>query len=321
MRIVRTWRRPPADTTGAAVALGNFDGVHRGHRAVLAAAVQAAADRAALSAVLTFEPHPRSLFHPGGPGFRLTPFRAKAARIRDSGIDVLFLARFDRAFAARTADAFVRAVLVDGLRARHVIAGYDFVFGKDRGGNVERLRTLAADHGFGLTVVGPVVEADAKPYASRDVRELLRAGKPAAAAQLLGHNWEIVGRVRRGDGRGRGLGYPTANLDLAGWLLPRFGIYAVRVRIGADPARRAGVASIGVRPMFATEEPLLEAHLFDYDADLRGKLLCVELVEYLRPEEKFPTLDALRAAMDADSARARTLLRGPEAGQPVAAGG
>ena len=309
MRIVRTWRRTPSQTKGAAVALGNFDGVHPGHQAVIAAAVRAAKKLGAPSAVLTFEPHPRSLFQPNAAPFRLTPFRAKALRLREAGVDVLFVARFDRGFAAQTAETFAQAVLVDGLGACHVTVGYDFVFGKDRGGDVALLRRLARTHGFGLTVVGPVVRAaGAEPYASRRVRDLLRAGDPAAAAASLGRGWEIIGRVRPGDGRGRTLGYPTANLALTGWLRPRFGIYAVRVRIGAEGERRAGVASLGVRPMFPGEEPLLEAHLFAYDGDLRGRILCVELVAYLRPEARFDSVDALRAAMDDDSARARALL-------------
>ena len=314
MRIVRTLAHPPAAACGAAVALGNFDGVHRGHRAVLAAARAAADALGVPSAVLTFEPHPRTLFRPDDPPFRLTPLRTKAVRLRESGIDILYLARFDRAFAAQSAEDFVGSVLVNGLGARHVVAGYDFVFGRERGGDAALLRRMAADLAFGLTIVEPVAGPRAtEPFASRTVRAALLAGEPETAAAALGHWWEIAGRVRHGAGRGHGLGYPTANLRLRGLLQPRFGIYAVRARIGDDPRWRDGVASLGVRPMFDGDEPELEVHLFDFDGDLYARPVCVALVAWLRPEKTFDSLDALRAAMDADAAAARAVLAAPDA--------
>ena len=314
MRIVQTLQHPLADVQGAAIALGNFDGVHRGHRVVIAAAIRAAADLGVPSAVLTFEPHPRSLFRPDAPPFRLTPLRTKVVHLRESGIDLLYLARFDRVFAAQTAEQFVRSVLVEGLAARHVVVGYDFVFGKDRGGDASLLENLSVEFGFGLTIVAPVAGADAKePFASRKVRETLRAGEPAAAAAALGHWWEIAGRVRRGSARGHGLGYPTANLSLRGLLQPKFGIYAVHIRIAGDPEWRPGVASLGIRPMFEGGDPILEVHLFDFEGNLYGQPVCVALVAYLRPEATFESLNTLRAAMDEDVAAARTLLASSDA--------
>ena len=312
MRIVRTLRQPPEAVRGAAVALGNFDGIHRGHQAVICAAREVARKLGAPPAVLTFEPHPRRLFRPGDPPFRLTPLRAKARILRELGVEAMFVARFDRAFSRTPAEEFVRNLLARGLRACHVIAGHDFVFGHDRGGDTALLQHLAPELGLGVTIVDAVAPPSAPPFASRRVREALANGVPEDAAAALGRWWDIGGRVRHGAARGRGLGYPTANVPLAGDVLrPRFGIYAVRVRVDADPVWRDGVASCGVRPMFSGGAPVLEAHLFDTDADLYGRQVCVALVAYLRPEKDFASLDALRAAMDDDSARARAILADP----------
>ena len=311
MRIVRTLRRPPVEARGAAIALGNFDGVHRGHRAVLSAAMAAARARGTAAAALTFEPHPRRLFRPGDPPFRLTTFRSKAMLLAGLGLDVLFVAHFDRAFSSQPADEFIAHVLVRDLGAAHVVAGYDFVFGHGRGGDAEVLRSAGRTHGFAVTIAEPSTEGGAA-FASSAARDHLRAGEPAQAAAILGRFWEVEGRVRRGAGRGRGFGVPTANLRLPpGVLSPRNGVYAVRARIGGDPQWVPGVASIGVPPMFEDVEPRLEVHLFDFDADLYGRAVCVALVEYLRPQERFETADALRAAMTADSDWARRLLADP----------
>jgi riboflavin kinase/FMN adenylyltransferase len=312
MRIVRTLRQPPEAVRGAAVALGNFDGIHRGHQAVISAARKVARKLGAPPAVLTFEPHPRRLFRPGDPPFRLTPLRAKARVLRELGVDVLFVARFDRAFSRTPAEEFVRGLLARDLRARHVIAGHDFVFGHDRGGDADLLQRLAAGLGLGVTIVDAVAPLSAPPFASRLVREALANGAPEDAAAALGRWWDLGGRVQHGAARGRRLGYPTANVPLAGDVLrPKFGVYAVRVRVDADPVWHDGVASFGVQPMFGGGEPVLEAHLFDVDADLYGRQVCVAVVAYLRPEEDFASLDALRVAMDGDSARARAILADP----------
>ncbi len=307
MRIVRTILQPPAATRGAAVAIGNFDGVHLGHREVIAAAREAAGRMDAPTAVLTFEPHPRGVLRPGAP-FRITPFRLKARYLAEAGVDVLFVAHFTPAFSRLDADEFATRVLVNGLSAAHVAVGHDFVFGRGRSGNTAVLDRFARTHGFGLSVVAPVASPEREAYASRRIRALLEAGDPAAAAQQLGRWWEITGIVRHGAARGRTLGYPTANVPLGPILRARFGVYAVRVRVGDEPHWRPAVASLGIRPMFDAGAPLLEAHLFDYTGDLYGRRVCVQMVAFLRPEMKFPGLAELTQAMDADSTAARGIL-------------
>ena len=312
MIVLRHLESPPAAATGVAVALGNFDGVHRGHKVVIQTAVQAARDLGAPSAVLTFEPHPRDLFFPGADPYRITPFRSKAARFQDLGVDVMIAMPFTWAFSQVTAEQFVAKYLVGGLQARHVVTGYDFAFGHKRLGGQAFLEAKAEEHGFGLTVVAPVgVEDSDYVFGSSHVRRHLRAGSPVQAAEHLGAWWEIMGRVRPGASRGHDLGYPTANLDLGNVLRPKFGIYAVRVRLEGEDQWRPGVANLGIRPMFESTVPLLEVHLFDFDRALYGRQMCVALVEYLRPEAKFESSEALSEAMDGDSANARRILADP----------
>ena len=312
MIVLRHLDHPPNAATGVAVALGNFDGVHRGHKVVIQTAVDAAREMKAPSAVLTFEPHPRDLFSPGEDPYRITPFRSKAARFQDLGVDVMVAVPFTRAFSQMTAEQFVAKYLVGGLQARQVVTGYDFAFGNKRRGDQAFLEAKADEHGFGLTVVAPVtVEGSDDKFGSSHVRRHLRPGSPVQAAQHLGAWWEILGRVRPGASRGHDLGYPTANLDLGNVLRPKFGIYAVRVRLEGEDQWRTGVANLGIRPMFEGDVPLLEVHLFDFDRPLYGRHMCVALVEYLRPEAKFESTGALSEAMDGDSANARRILADP----------
>ena len=309
MRLIRSLETPPADARGAAVALGNFDGVHRGHQAVLDAARTAGRQTGALLGVLTFEPHSRQFFRPADPPFRLTPLRAKVLRLRSLGVDVLYVAHFDQRFAQRTAESFVQDVLVRGLGVRHVAVGEDFVFGHQRRGSAALLRDAGARQGFGVTIVG-TVGATATVKSSR-VRALLAEGQPLPAAEVLGAWWRVTGVVRHGDARGRQLGYPTANLAMDDLARPRFGIYAARVQVEGETAPRPAVASIGIRPTFGGGRPLFEVHLFGFEGDLYGKHLCVDVVEFLRPELKFTDIDELKRAMAADSARARAVLADP----------
>ena len=309
MRLIRSLETPPADARGAAVALGNFDGVHRGHQAVLNAARAAGRQTGAPLGVLTFEPHSRQFFRPADPPFRLTPLRAKVLRLRSLGVDVLYVAHFDQRFAQRTAESFVQDVLVRGLGVRHVAVGEDFVFGHQRRGSAALLRDAGARQGFGVTIVG-TVGATATVKSSR-VRALLAEGQPLPAAEVLGAWWRVTGVVRHGDARGRQLGYPTANLAMDDLARPRFGIYAARVQVEGETAPRPAVASIGIRPTFGGGRPLFEVHLFDFEGDLYGKHLCVDVVEFLRPELKFTDIDELKRAMAADSARARAVLADP----------
>lgn len=310
MRLFRHYSEVPVEARGAAVAVGNFDGVHLGHQAVIGEAARFAAARGVPLGVLTFEPHPREFFQPDQPEFRLTPFRIKVRQLEAIGVDHLFVLHFDATLAGKSAEAFVVEALSEGLSVAHVVVGYDFVFGKGRRGNAALLRDLGRLHGFTVSTVEPVATQDGEVYSSTRVREHLRGGRPAAAARLLGRPWEIEGRVEHGEARGRTLGYPTANLPLNGYLQPALGIYAVKA--GIDEGRATvwhdGVASLGNRPTFGGGEVLLETHLFDFSGDLYGRHLRVALIDYLRPELKFPDVEALKLQMAEDSALARAKL-------------
>jgi riboflavin kinase / FMN adenylyltransferase len=295
---------------GAVVAIGNFDGVHLGHQAVIGEAGRIARAGGLPHAVLTFEPHPRRVFRPDDPPFRLTPFRAKSRHIEALGVDLLFTLHFDLAFAANSAEDFIESVLVRNLGARHAVVGYDFVFGHQRRGTPALLQARGADLQFGVTVVGPIAAAGGAVYSSTRIRELLAAGKPREAAALLGRFWEIEGRVERGDARGRTIGFPTANLMLDDYLRPAAGVYAVRAGMeeGGRTLWHDGVANLGLRPTFGGSDLRLEAHLFDFDRDLYGRHLRIALIEHLRPERKFPGIDALKAQIAEDAAQGRAVL-------------
>ncbi len=309
MRVYRH-DRAAAEDRGAVVAVGNFDGVHRGHQAVIAAAAAEARRLGAPLAVLTFEPHPREVFQPGAAPFRLTPFRSKTRFLAALGVDLLFTLHFDKGFAARSAEAFVEDILVSGLAVRHAVIGYDFVFGNRRRGTPTLLREMGARHGFGVSVVEPVAGAGGVAYSSTRIRDHLAAGRPAEAAELLGRFWEIEGRVDHGDERGRTIGFPTANIALADYLRPAAGVYAVRIGIidGDATQWHNGAANIGWRPTVGGTDLRLEAHLFDFSGDLYGRHLRVALVDHLRPEQKFSGLDALKAQIAEDCRRAREVL-------------
>ena len=306
MRLFRDFRTVPAAARGAVVAIGNFDGVHRGHRAVIGAARAAADRRAVPLAVLSFEPHPRAYFAPGQPPFRLTTLRQKIRLLAGLGVDFLFVPRFDREMAQTSPGAFVGDVLAGALGARQVVVGRDFAFGRARAGNVETLRGLAVPAGIDVHCLDAVNEGDEGSVSSSRIRDLLRLGRPDAAALLLGRDWEIEGRVLRGERRGRLLGFPTANLRLGDILRPAFGVYATRIRVAGESGEaHAGVANLGNRPTFGGTRELLEAHVFDFNGDLYGRRVCVALSAFLRPERKFDGVEALKAqiARDADDAR------------------
>lgn len=304
------------------VAVGNFDGVHRGHQAVIGDAVRRAHAGRTPAQVLTFEPHPRRFFKPDTPPFQLTRLRTKARVLATIAVDDLFVLRFNQEMANYTAEAFIDRFLIQDLKARHVVVGYDFVFGKGRTGNPELLKARLAANGIGITIMAPVKAAelaavDADPesavISSTGVRDALRAGDPAAAALLLGRPFEIEARVQRGDARGRQLGFPTANLWLGDYLRPALGVYAVRVGIDDQAESHRGVANLGLRPTFGgLAEPRLEVHLFDFNGDLYGRRLRVELVQFLRPERKFPDIAALKEQIAHDATAARTVLTAAE---------
>lgn len=313
MRVLRHFEEFPPDLRGGSVALGNFDGVHLGHQAVIEAAVSAsrdAADGPLPLGVMTFEPHPRRLFQPNAAPFALSTLRTKARRIEDMGVDFLYVQAFDRPFASHAAEWFVTEVLARGLGVRHVVIGQDYHFGKDRGGDAALLKEMAADLGFAVTTVAPVGGPDGRVLSSTRAREAIQAGRMDEAAAVLGRPWEVEGRVEHGDARGRTIGFPTANLRLAEYVAPALGVYAVRAGIdrGLETRWYHGVANYGRRPTFGHNSPLLEVHLFDFDGDLYGQHLRVHLVAHLRPERTFSGLDALKAQIDADALEARRLL-------------
>ncbi|MCC7272130.1 MAG: bifunctional riboflavin kinase/FAD synthetase [Alphaproteobacteria bacterium] len=316
MRIIRHWDEPAA-RLGAVVALGNFDGVHRGHQAVIAAAREHARALGAPAGVLTFEPHPRQLFRPDDPPFRLTPFRIKTRLMEALGLDVVYALAFDRAFSERSADSFIADVLVGGFGVRHVVAGRDFAFGHRRGGTMALLAARGRELGFGVSTAEPVCDA-AGPISSSRIRALLTEGRPAEAARLLGRPWEVEGRVETGHRRGRTIGFPTANIALGDGLRPAVGVYAVEARLDEPDARLwTGVANFGRRPTVDGTSLWLEVHLFDFQGDLYGRHLRVGLREYLRGERKFDGLAALTAQIAEDAARARVLLATPVAAAPA----
>lgn len=313
MRIYRHFSDLPAAARGSAVAVGNFDGMHAGHRVVVTEAGRIAGAFGMPWAVLTFEPHPRRFFQPAAPPFRLTPLRVKAREIAGLGVDHMVVLRFDRRLCELAAESFVTDVLVNGLGARHVVSGHDFAFGHKRRGDCQLLLAMGRRLGFDFTAVHPVGDDKATPYSSTRVRRALEEGDPRTAARLLGRPFEIEGRVVPGDGRGRTIGFPTANVKLGDVLCPKHGVYAVRVTVedgcAANGRRwRDGVANLGIRPMFALPKPLLEVYVFDFQGDLYGKRLRVGFVEYLRPEMTFDGVAELRAQIERDGREARRVL-------------
>jgi riboflavin kinase / FMN adenylyltransferase len=316
LAVIRVIRHPGPRShhpPGAVLALGNFDGLHRGHAVLIGSARDRARAEGRPAAVLTFEPHPRSVLVPGIEPFRLTPFRVKERELARLGVELLFVQHFDRAFAARSAESFVEEVMVGAIGASHIVVGYDCTFGNQRRGTPDLLRELGERWGFGVSVLDPVKSGDTTVYSSTHIRDLLRQAKPREAAALLGRWWEIDGRVAEGDRRGRTIGFPTANLDLDDHLRPGFGVYAVRVSGDGpdDPlAGRTvdGVANLGLRPTVGGLEPRLEAHLFDIDVDLYGRHLRIAMIDFIRPEQKFAGLDALKAQIARDAAQARRIL-------------
>jgi riboflavin kinase/FMN adenylyltransferase len=306
MQIFSDWRAVPEAARGATVALGNFDGVHLGHAAVLGAAHAARPD--AKLAVLTFEPHPREFFRPQDPPFRLMLPAERAAALAALGVAFLYELPFDAAFSHLTAEQFVRDVLHGGLGATNLACGADFAFGHRRGGDILFLAARAEALGIGLTVVPPVADAQG-PVSSTRIRRLLQDGYPERAASLLGRPHTIRGEVTHGDKRGRTIGFPTANIYLHQHLEPARGVYAVTARL-PDGQVVKGVANIGQRPTVGGTSSRLEAHLFDYDGDLYGAEVTVALHHFLREEKKFGSFDELKGQILQDAAAARRLLDG-----------
>jgi riboflavin kinase / FMN adenylyltransferase len=291
---------------GAVVAIGNFDGVHRGHRAVIGVAMERARALGRPAAVLTFEPHPRAFFHPGEPLFRLTDAAAKLRLLASTGLDGAIVLTFDAALAGLSAEDFVRRILVERFAVGGAVIGFNFHFGMNRAGSPEFLKAQGRQHGFTVDVV-PRFEDNGRPVSSGPIREALAAGRIAEANELLGYPWFVSGPVIHGDKRGRELGFPTANLSLDAACGLRHGIYAVRVAVGGK--RYDGVANFGRRPMFDTGIVLLEVFVFDFAGDLYDQTIDVAFIDFIREERMFDSAAALIAQMKDDSRRAREALK------------
>ena len=310
MRIIRDYIYVEPQDRGASAAIGNFDGVHIGHQSVIELARSAGAKIGAPLGVMSFEPHPREYFDPQSPAFRLMSREARATRLAKLGVAHLYELNFNAALSALSPQDFAQQVIADGLALKHIVVGADFCFGKGRAGNVQMLQEFGAQMGFGVTIA-PLLENTGGQVSSTSIREALGDGRPHDAAAQLGHWHRIEGPVVGGEQRGRELGYPTANMSMDGLHLPKFGVYAVLVDVQDGPHAGSyhGAASLGVRPMFGVNTANLETFIFDFSGDLYGATLSVGLVEFLRPELKFDTLQELITQMNADCLQARSILR------------
>lgn len=309
MHIIRDSQFIAETDRGAAAAIGNFDGVHRGHLYVIDIARKAATATGAPLGVLTFEPHPREFFAPDTEPFRLMNAASRAHRLEKLDVEKLYELPFNQALADLSAQEFASEIIHKRLGLTHVVVGEDFCFGKGRTGTASDLAEMGRTLGFDVTIA-PAFGGDAGRISSTAIRQALRDGRPGDAAEMLGHWHRLEGKVIRGDQRGRELGYPTANMSIDGLFPPCFGVYAVKfdVRTGPFAGTYDGAASIGIRPMFGVNRPNCETFVFDFAGDLYGADVSVALVEFLRPEAKFDSLDALIQQMDADCATARRIL-------------
>ena len=302
----------PDTARGAVLAIGNFDGVHFGHQQVIADARALADAKAAPLGVMLFDPHPQQFFAPDNPPFRLTRLVTRAALLADLGVDFTLGLPFDAAMAACEAEDFIADILVERLGVTAVCVGYDFCFGKGRKGNFTMLQDVGGEMGFETLATEAVMQPDStNPYSSSAIRNFLRDGEPEKAAALMGHAFAIEAAVQQGDQRGRTIGFATANMPLDDYVLPKFGVYAVRAEIldgGFAGAVLNGVANLGMRPTVGTDKPRLESHFFDFEGDLYGANLRVSLLHFIRAEQKFDGLDALQAQIAKDSDQAREML-------------
>ena len=310
LRVVRGWKGLPAADRGAAIAMGVFDGVHKGHQRVIEMAGEAARELGVAHGVITFDPHPRDYFHPETPTTQLMKPDQQARALEALGVDVLYVLPLNAELAGMTDREFATRVLHEGLGARHVAVGFDNTFGKGRTGDPAAMRRYGDEMGFSVSVAPALEMADGsgEKYSSSRARDALREGHPQEAAEVLGRPFAIEGEVQRGRQLGRKLGFPTANVSIAGYVTPRFGVYATRTRL-QDGRRLPGVASIGVNPTIpGAIDPVLEVWLFDFDEDLYDQIVETELVAFLRPEQKFPDLESMKRQVLADADAARKLL-------------
>lgn len=312
MRVIPLSDDLPAEVRGAVLAIGNFDGVHRGHARVVAETRALAGRLGAPAAVLSFDPHPRRLFAPAAPAFGLSSLAAKTRALAALGLDHMVIARFDAAFAAVTAEDFIADILVRRLGVRQVVVGDDFRFGKGRAGDWQLLTARGREHGFGVTAAPKELDSQGRVISSNTIRAALGAGDLASARDLLGRAWEVEGEVVHGDARGRELGFPTANVAMGDYLHPAKGVYAVWAGLDGPKGTEwhHGAASFGLRPQFDGTDARLEVFLIDYRGELYGRTLRVAFAAFIRGEQRFPSVAALIARMGEDVAETRRLLAG-----------
>ena len=292
---------------GGVYALGNFDGVHRGHRAVIQSTVNKAHALHIPARALTFEPHPRMVFQPHQPPFLLTPLDVKEKLLKSCGVDDVVVLDFTHDFSLQTAQEFVEHILWDTLKVQHVVAGHDFVFGHKRGGDMKKLASWLAPHKIGVSEIASMGD-EGETFSSTRVRELLLQGEVETAAEILGRNWSLTGTIIKGAERGRKIGIPTANVSLNDYQRPKFGVYAVKAGRVGEALSYAGVANIGVRPTVGGQSENLEAYLFDFNEDIYGQEWEFALTRFIRPEQKFDNLNDLKAQIAKDIEAAQDLL-------------
>lgn len=305
MQVVNGYRHVPQPLRGASIALGNFDGVHRGHRVLISTAIEQAKLNNAMSGVMVFEPHPREFFQPQEPHFRLTPLNRKLALFNEIGLDVVYVEPFDAALAAMPAEAFIERILVAGLGVRHVVIGYDFYYGNKRGGSPEMMVEAGEQLGFGVSVVPPQAEGG-EAFSSSAIRLHLAQGDIRGATRLLGSRWHVGGKVIGGARRGTDMGFPTANIPMPKGTSLGHGIYAVRAHV--DGESHAAAAYLGTRPTFDDGKPVLEVYLLDFKGDLYGHEIDVEFIDFIRPDRRFDSVADLVHQMDQDIAAIRAVL-------------
>jgi riboflavin kinase/FMN adenylyltransferase len=307
LKIVHGWKDLPPEVKGAAAALGNFDGVHRGHQQVIAEAAKAASALKVPLGVITFDPHPRRLFRPSEPAFRLMTTEQQARILGGMGVDILYLLPFDFQMASFSDKEFVEQVLVEGLGVKHVAAGFDISFGKGRTGSADGMKAYGDQKGFGVSIAEPVAGRAGDKFSSTSVRDALRDGHPETAARILGRPFAIEGVVRRGQQLGRQLGFPTANVEIVDYVVPKLGVYATRTRL-PDGREVPGVANLGNNPTTGEVETRLETWLFDFDEDLYGQVIETQLIAFLRPELKFDSIELMVEQIRRDEAQARAIV-------------
>ena len=299
----------PAEAQNCILMIGNFDGIHLGHRALIEKAHDLAAETQTPLGIITFEPHPLQFFQPETEPFRLTLLPMKKRLLEELGVNHLFVINFDQKFSLMNGNEFIKNIRVQRLKAQHLIVGENFAFGRKKSGTITALENAAADKKFKLSIIKPVLSAQGQTCSSTAIRKLLQEGNLREAEKLLGRPWQIEAPIVSGDKRGHDLGYPTANQNIPEYVRIPYGVYAVRVLIESESLWRSGVANFGIRPMFKTPQPIFETFIFDFTLDIYGKMIRVQPVRYLRPERAFQDIDALIAQMKEDCITAKAVLK------------